>query len=118
VGSGGWRETGLFKLESAGLECRSLPAAFADDALTREEIVRIARRRAEDHHGCRAGRVTYVGDAVWDVRTCRNLEIPFVGVGRNGQADILRAEGAATVVPDYADFEAFRSALETAAVPR
>jgi phosphoglycolate phosphatase-like HAD superfamily hydrolase len=118
VASGSWRETGLLKLQSAGLAWQPFVAAFGDDALTREDIIRTARRRAEEHHGRAARRVAYVGDAIWDVRTCRNLGLPFVGVGRNGHAEMLRAAGAATVVADYCDFGAFRRALETAEVPR
>lgn len=118
VGSGSWRATGLFKLQSAGVECDPSLAAFSDDALTREQIVQTVRRRAEEHYGYPATRVAYVGDAVWDVRTCRNLGVPFVGVGRRRHAETLRAAGAATVVPDYSDFETFRRALETAEVPR
>jgi phosphoglycolate phosphatase-like HAD superfamily hydrolase len=45
----------------------------------------------------------YFGDGVWDARACRDLRIPFVGIGSGARAELLRAEGAVAVMADYAE---------------
>ncbi len=116
IGTGGWRTTALFKLTVVGLDA-TLPGAFADDDPTREGIVRTAVARAEERAGRSAERVVYVGDAVWDVRTCRALGVPFVGIATDGRAARLRAEGAHVVLEDYADLDAVHDALDAARPP-
>jgi phosphoglycolate phosphatase-like HAD superfamily hydrolase len=54
----------------------------------------------------------YVGDGVWDARACRALGIPFIGIGRAGQADKLLEEGAVRVFADLADSELFFRVLQ------
>ena len=45
--------------------------------------------------------IVYVGDGIWDARACRQLQLPFVGVGAGAHAKKLREEGARAVFPDY-----------------
>jgi phosphoglycolate phosphatase-like HAD superfamily hydrolase len=116
LATGGWRASALLKLSHARLAAASLPGAFADDALTREEITSLARGRAESAAGRPADRVVYVGDATWDVTACAALALPFVGVGRGEQAERLRRAGATIVLPDLA--ERFLDALDAAVAPR
>ena len=116
--SGGWGASARLKLRAAGLPVDGVPGAFSDDALSREDICRISRRRAEAQSACAFGRVVYVGDGVWDVRTSRNLGYGFVGIGRDEGAAKLRAAGAAGVEPDFRDPDAFLVRLATAEPPR
>ncbi len=116
LATGGWRVSALFKLSHARLAAASLPGGFADDHLSREGIATIARGRAEAAAGRAATRVVYVGDAVWDVRACEVLALPFVGIAKGERADRLRAAGATTVIEDFAD--GFFRALDAAAPPR
>ena len=109
--SGGWRETALFKLRSAGLPTEKIPGAFSDDDPTREGICRVSRQRAVAHYGQDFSRVIYVGDGAWDVRTSGRLGYGFIGVGRNGGAEKLRAEGAVQVLEDFADLDDFLKRL-------
>lgn len=56
--------------------------------------------------------VVYIGDAVWDTRACRKLNIPFIGIAEGHDAENLRARGACAVFPDYDDLDAFLAAIE------
>jgi phosphoglycolate phosphatase-like HAD superfamily hydrolase len=57
------------------------------------------------------GRAVYVGDGIWDARTCRRLSIPFIGVTTDGRAARLAAEGAVRVFADFSDTDLFLSSL-------
>jgi phosphoglycolate phosphatase-like HAD superfamily hydrolase len=56
--------------------------------------------------------VAYVGDGVWDARACRNLEVPFIGIGTGEQAKRLRKEGAAFVFANFSDGDLFLRRLD------
>jgi phosphoglycolate phosphatase-like HAD superfamily hydrolase len=118
IASGGWRSTSLCKLGAARIDIASLPAVFSDKEPRREEILRRAVRLAEARRGTGAfGKVVSVGDAVWDVRAARNAGLAFLGVGDGRGEDALRRAGAAAVISDYQDLDAFLHALERARVP-
>ena len=119
IASGDWEATARHKFATAGIPYDGLPAAFCDVAHPRTDIMRMALARAAAHHG-RPGfdRVTYVADAAWDVRACRELGWPMVGVGAGLFSAKLPALGVTHVVPDYLDFAAFLAAIERAEVPR
>ena len=102
LATGGWESTARLKLEQAGYDIRDIPLASSSDADTREEIMRIAERRARDRHGVMAfDTITYVGDGVWDARAAANLGWRFVGVGTGEQAVRLKREGAFAVIDHY-----------------
>jgi phosphoglycolate phosphatase-like HAD superfamily hydrolase len=117
LATGGWLASATVKLRAAGLMATDLPMACADDADSREEIVRLAWQKAEAQAGVAFHRVVSVGDAPWDVRTARSLGLPFVGIASGVLADRLRTEGARTIVPDFSDAAAVLAALSCAASP-
>jgi phosphoglycolate phosphatase-like HAD superfamily hydrolase len=118
LATGSWRACALLKLQVAGLDIGALPAAFADDSPAREEIIALARSRALQEYGQDDfGRVVYIGDAPWDVRSARRLGLPFVGIGGGRGAQRLLADGAGEVLLDFSDFGRLLQALEEAAVP-
>lgn len=117
LATGGWGESAAVKLRAAGVVASNVPMGCADDAESREDIVRIAWRRAEDSAGTRFRRVVSVGDAVWDVRTARSLGLPFVGIGSGLAEARLRAAGATTVLPHLGDASAVLGALSSASAP-
>jgi beta-phosphoglucomutase-like phosphatase (HAD superfamily) len=47
IASGGWRVSAALKLKVAGIEADDIPAAFADDGLSREEILQSAISKAK-----------------------------------------------------------------------
>jgi len=118
IGSGNWRETGLLKLATASVPARHLPGAFADDAIEREQIVRLAIARACEHTGVgRFERIVYVGDAPWDARAAAAAEVAFVGIATGERAARLQAVGASHTVDDFRDFDALLDTLHSADRP-
>ena len=118
IASGDWESTARHKLTTARIPFEQLPAAFCDASHVRTEIMRAALARAADHYRQSSfERVIYVGDGAWDVRACRELNWPLVGIGRDGHGERLRRLGVTQVVPDYTRFDAFVTALAHATVP-
>jgi phosphoglycolate phosphatase-like HAD superfamily hydrolase len=117
LATGGWHASASMKLRAAGIAVTDLPMACADDAESREDIVRLARQKAEQQAGITFRRVVSVGDAPWDVRTARSLGLPFVGIATGVLAERLRTEGATTILPDFGDAAAVLTALRSAAGP-
>ena len=97
IATGGWESTARLKLERAGYDVQDIPLASSNDADAREEILRIAERRARTRHGAPGFEtITYVGDGVWDARATARLGWRFLGVGKH-----LRKEGAIAVIDHY-----------------
>lgn len=118
IATGGWRASALLKLRTARLDVTDVPAAFADDDVSRDAIVRTAVARAAAHHGnATFDRIVYIGDGIWDVHTAARLQLPFLGVGNQRRAARLRQAGAGRVIEDFVDFERFLEALQAAAIP-
>ena len=116
IATGGWRRTAEMKLRAAGVPFDGVPAAHADDAHPREEIVRISATRAVPPGLEHFQRAAYVGDGIWDVRAAATLGIGFIGIGEGEAAGRLRGAGAETVFPDFEDPQRFLAAVEDRAV--
>ena len=72
---------------------------------------------AEELNGGSFSKTIYIGDAIWDVRTTRNLQLDFIGVRRMGDFSLLQKEGARHLIRDYLDYEGFLQLLEEAVPP-
>jgi phosphoglycolate phosphatase-like HAD superfamily hydrolase len=119
IASGGWHDSAILKLKVAGIEADDFPAAFADDGLSREEILQSAISKAERfYQQNRFARIVSVGDGLWDVRTARNLEFPFLGIGVGDAERKLRRAGATHVIEDFADYGKSIRCLTEAKVPQ
>ncbi len=77
IATGGWRESALLKLQTAGFGELADPIATADDAYDRKEIMRIALARLSGTYTS----VTYFGDGPWDRDATSGLGWKFVAVG-------------------------------------
>ncbi|MEL6429455.1 MAG: hypothetical protein AAFR54_09775, partial [Planctomycetota bacterium] len=119
IATGGWRASAFEKLTAAGVRTDDLPFAAANDALAREGILEIARQRARVSHGGGSfERAVYVGDGVWDARTCAALALPMVGVAVDAATRArLESHGVSPVLPNLADPGAVLDALLDASVP-
>ena len=76
IATGGWKESAIFKLESAGFDLKDVVMASADDHYSRAEIMKHALPvsfQPED--------VVYFGDGEWDKKACEELDFQFVLVG-------------------------------------
>jgi phosphoglycolate phosphatase-like HAD superfamily hydrolase len=118
IATGGMAASAKFKLQKAPLPADDIPIASAEDGPSREAIVHTAVERAKKHYAERQfERIVSVGDAVWDVRTARRLELPFVGVATGGRAARLRDNGATTIIEDFLNYEHCMTCFESAGVP-
>lgn len=119
IASGGWRASAALKLKVAGIEVDDFPAAFADDGLSREEILQSAVSKARAlYQQDNFARIVSVGDGSWDVRTARNLKFPFLGIGSGEAEKKLRRAGATHVLKDFADYSQLIRCLVDADVPK
>jgi hypothetical protein len=78
IATGGWYETTVLKLRSAGIIFSDIPIASSSDHHSRTEIMKISKARSNDKIGIPC---TYFGDAPWDKIACEKLGYNFVLVG-------------------------------------
>ena len=116
IATGGWKRPARLKLQHVGIPEQGLFFSGADGKVTREAIIE------EVIDGVKAAsieyeRVVYIGDAIWDVTTTRNLQMDFVGIRRNKDVEHLFRVGATQVITDYLDFDHFLEAIQKATPP-
>ncbi|HEX4697275.1 MAG TPA: HAD family hydrolase [Candidatus Udaeobacter sp.] len=112
LATGCWRDSAHLKMASAGMCFDDYPEASADDAFERESIMTLSMQRAAERYGESFACTVYVGDGVWDARACRNIGIPFIGIGTGSRATRLSAEGAVCVFPDFSDADIFLRSVD------
>ena len=78
MATGGWRESALMKLQSAGIVAADICLASSDDAPDRVGIMTIASERATAGQSMPC---VYFGDGAWDKKACEAMQIDFVLVG-------------------------------------
>lgn len=78
MATGGWRDTALLKLSSAGFQTSDLLLASSDNHYARTQIMQHARQLAD---GDSRMPVTYFGDGKWDKTASHQLGWNFVLVG-------------------------------------
>jgi phosphoglycolate phosphatase-like HAD superfamily hydrolase len=102
IATGDWQETISFKLQAAGIPVEGIPMMTSSDFYSRADIISAAVTKA----GRTLEEAVYVGDGLWDLRACRRLGIPFIGVG--SRRDKLREAGAIHILQDFDVSEFFR----------
>ena len=118
IATGSWRESALLKLRAAKIDVEGIPAAFAEDGLSREEILQSAVSQAlQEYQLGSFTKVVSVGDGLWDVRTARRLNFAFLGVGGGESVAILNRAGAKHVIEDFADYGRLVRLLNEAEIP-
>lgn len=115
LATGAWGPSARMKLDAARLSI-GLPLFCSDDAFERETIVSRAWEHCVREAGRPFDRVVSIGDGVWDVRTARQLGLPFVGVATGDKAERLKTLGASHVVANL-EYRQLSEALATARVP-
>ena len=116
IATGGWKKPAVVKLDHVGIDHQGCFFHGGDWKATREQIVGAVLEDASAVHGT-FEHVVYVGDALWDVSTTRNMQMNFLGIRRRKDFDYLHQAGAAQVIADYTDFSEFWSALLEARPP-
>ena len=94
IATGDWLETITFKLGAAGIPVDHLPLVTSSHFYSRADIIAAAIAKA----GRPMHEAVYIGDGLWDLRACRKLGIPFIGVGHRKEK--LEAAGATYTLPD------------------
>jgi phosphoglycolate phosphatase-like HAD superfamily hydrolase len=118
IATGCWRESALLKLRAAKIDLDGIPAAFAEDGLSREEILQSAVAQSlEQYRLSSFAKTVSIGDGLWDVRTAHRLNFAFLGVGCGESAAILNRAGAKHVIEDFADYGRLVSCLNEAEIP-
>jgi phosphoglycolate phosphatase-like HAD superfamily hydrolase len=119
IATGCWRESALLKLRAAKINIDGIPAAFAEDGLSREEILQSAVSQSLAQYRLSSfAKTVSIGDGLWDVRTARRLNFTFLGVGCGEAAAILNRAGAKHVIEDFADYSQLVRFLSEAEIPR
>lgn len=72
IATGGWGETALLKLQSAGFDVTGVTLKSSNDHFQRTEIMKLAQTGPN---------TTYFGDGEWDKRACNELNYRFIAVG-------------------------------------
>ena len=103
IATGCLKASALFKLRAGSIDFEGIPAGFAEDGISREEIVQAAIDRAADLAGTTFSRILSIGDGLWDIKTAKNLGLDFLGIDAEGTGKLKEA-GAEHVMADYSDF--------------
>jgi phosphoglycolate phosphatase-like HAD superfamily hydrolase len=112
LATGAWLESVQIKLRAAGIVIDGLPIATCSEAVSRDEIMKIAEIKAKDPSGIPFHSRTYVGDAVWDVQASKRLGYSFIGIASKNGEGALKAEGARWLVPDFLPGHGFGEFLQ------
>ncbi len=117
IATGGWKNPAVMKLNFVNIPTVPLLISGADGKITRHEIIEevIAQALAKQ---ISLDRIIYVGDAIWDVKTTKDMQMPLVGIRFKGDVDFLKKEGVRHVVKDYLDIPDFMKCVEEAEPPR
>lgn len=116
IATGGFRRPAQFKLTFKEIRHDHIIFHGADGKYSRQAIIEHVIEEAIAIHG-NFNRIVYVGDAIWDVHTTKDMGIPLVGVRYGDDRHVLESAGTRVVIRDYVDIPAFMSALEQAEVP-
>lgn len=102
IATGGWQETALFKLKNIGLELNDTPFVSANYHYSRLKITQFAIESVREKYATDFEKIIYFGDGKWDLLTCREMGIEFIGVDFYGN-EKLKKFGAEIVVEDFTD---------------
>jgi len=89
VATGGWEQPARIKLKFVNIDTSTMYMGFADNNQTRRDIVNDAIRLAKKAK-VNYERIVYVGDAIWDVRTTREMKMPLIGMRVRGDHEVLK----------------------------
>lgn len=108
LATGCFYDSAALKIKAAKMNIEDFPIATADDAVSREEILRIAIEKSLAYYRQNEfEKIVSIGDGVWDVRTAKNLSLHFIGIAKDERAEKLRQAGAEFVIKDFRDYKSF-----------
>lgn len=114
IATGGWRDSAIVKLLSAGFSIENVLITSADDSHERETILRLAHGRAMAYINCdKFDSVMYVADHEWDFLNAQKLGYSFLGIAGGKHLRELKQAGANHILPDFTDRDYFMRVLKT-----
>ncbi len=116
IATGGWKDPAVMKLNFLNIPTDPLLISGADGKETRQEIIEEVIVKAKRRNAS-FDRIIYIGDAIWDVKTTRDMKIPLVGIRFKGDLETLQKAGVQHVVKNYLDIPTFMRYVEEAVSP-
>jgi len=92
IATGGWQAPAQVKLDFVDIKFDEMPAGYADGNPTRPDIIRTAVNQAKTKYG-EPTKIVYVGDAIWDLTTCQEMELPLIGIRVKGDLSFFTERG-------------------------
>jgi phosphoglycolate phosphatase-like HAD superfamily hydrolase len=120
LATGCWEFAAKIKLEAAAIDLPdNLPISTSDGILSRQEIMLNAIKKAKLNYDITDfERIVYIGDGIWDLKTCASLNIPFVGIEAEEKMTKRQALGHFWKLENYLDRDNFLHCLENAEIPK
>ncbi|MCP4443510.1 MAG: HAD family hydrolase [Aureispira sp.] len=119
MATGCWMESAQLKLNFAGLDFGSTLISTASSALTRHDIMQNAIDGIKASTGINSfDHTVYIGDGIWDFKTCELMNVPFVGIDAEDSERKRLLLGDAIKLNDYSDLNQVEQLLTTATVPK
>lgn len=113
IATGGWEQSGVLKLNSAGFTFKDIPYANADSFLWRKDIISDAITKSKIAYSIESfSKIVYVGDGIWDFLSAIQLDIGFVGIDHH-KTNVLKEKGAHYVINDFTDHSRFFSIVDS-----
>ena len=97
----------LLKLEQARIPFQKELVVGSNRVYDREGIVSKAIEQAKSYYKVQSfDHVLAVGDGLWDLKTAKNLDLHFLGIGPKNYAD-FKAAGLKTHISDWTNFDLY-----------
>jgi phosphoglycolate phosphatase-like HAD superfamily hydrolase len=113
IATGCWEDTATVKLNIAGIDYDEIPLANSDHSVTRVGIIEKAIELAKEKHGVNAfDKVIYIGDGIWDVKACKEKNIPLIGIDCNNTGQLAK-EGVTKIFADFSNQKEFLKAIDS-----
>ncbi len=105
LATGSFHLPASLKLNQAGIFVPENLLVGSNQNYSREGIVTEAIQRAREHHGIEAfDQIISVGDGLWDLKTARNLDVHFMGIGKKYFRE-FKSEKVQYHIMDWNDFD-------------
>lgn len=118
LATGCWKDSAYIKLKGGGIDIKDTPIGTASDAVTRQDVMNIALKRAEQYyHVDKFDHVVYIGDGLWDRHSCATLAMPFVGMDADNSNLGSGKLEAFHLLANYNDVERVEQLLTNAIAP-
>lgn len=112
IATGSWEESAKLKLDIIGIEIEGICFSNSNYDKAREAITQDVMDQLKKKTKAEPERIIYFGDGAWDYKTCKNLNIEFIGIDINNDGKLDRL-GAKTVFQNYLDKETLLKDLKS-----